>query len=119
MPAVLADANQLRQVLHNVLTNAQDALAEVANARITITLTRESARARLTIGDNGPGFPPQILSRAFEPYVTTKSKGTGLGLAIVKKIVDDHGGEIRLANNHGGEVSIWLPLAEQSAVKGT
>jgi nitrogen fixation/metabolism regulation signal transduction histidine kinase len=74
---------------------------------------------RLTIGDNGPGFPPQILSRAFEPYVTTKSKGTGLGLAIVKKIVDDHGGEIRLANNHGGEVSIWLPLAEQSAVKGT
>ncbi|MCE9570539.1 MAG: HAMP domain-containing protein [Rhodocyclales bacterium] len=119
LPAVLADANQLRQVLHNVLTNAQDALAEVANARITITLTRESARARLTIGDNGPGFPPQILSRAFEPYVTTKSKGTGLGLAIVKKIVDDHGGEIRLANNHGGEVSIWLPLAEQSAVKGT
>ena len=118
LPAVLADTNQLRQVLHNVLTNAQDALSDATDARITITLTQEAARARMTISDNGPGFPPQILSRAFEPYVTTKSKGTGLGLAIVKKIVDDHGGEIRLANNHGGEVSIWLPLAKQDAVNG-
>jgi nitrogen fixation/metabolism regulation signal transduction histidine kinase len=118
LPPVLADANQLRQVLHNVLTNAQDALSEAAEARITITTAREAARVRLTVSDNGPGFPPQILSRAFEPYVTTKSRGTGLGLAIVKKIVDDHGGEIRLANHHGGEVSIWLPLATQGAVKG-
>jgi nitrogen fixation/metabolism regulation signal transduction histidine kinase len=118
LPPVLADANQLRQVLHNVLTNAQDALCDVAGAQITINTTQESARARLTIRDNGPGFPPQILSRAFEPYVTTKSKGTGLGLAIVKKIVDDHGGEIRLANDHGGEVSIWLPLAASGAAKG-
>ena len=118
VPPVLADANQLRQVLHNVLTNAQDALGGVADARITIAVAQEAARARMTVKDNGPGFPPQILSRAFEPYVTTKSKGTGLGLAIVKKIVDDHGGEIRLANNNGGEVSIWLPLAVQNAGKG-
>ena len=118
LPPVLADPNQLRQVLHNVLTNAQDALADVADARIAIVVSQEGDRARLTIRDSGPGFPPQILSRAFEPYVTTKSKGTGLGLAIVKKIVDDHGGEIRLANNNGGEVSIWLPLATQDAVKG-
>ena len=83
-----------------------------------IAVEREGSRARLTIHDNGPGFPPQILARAFEPYVTTKSRGTGLGLAIVKKIVDDHGGEIRLANNHGGEVSIWLPLATPDAARG-
>jgi nitrogen fixation/metabolism regulation signal transduction histidine kinase len=118
LPLVLADANQMRQVLHNVLANAQDALAEVADPRIAISMAQESGRARLTVRDNGPGFPPHILSRAFEPYVTTKSKGTGLGLAIVKKIVDDHGGEIRLANDHGGEVSIWLPLATQGGVKG-
>ena len=118
LPPVLADTNQLRQVLHNVLTNAQDALTDVADAQISIVLAQEGGRARLTVSDNGPGFPPQILARAFEPYVTTKSKGTGLGLAIVKKIVDDHGGEIRLANNHGGEVSIWLPLAKQDAAKG-
>jgi nitrogen fixation/metabolism regulation signal transduction histidine kinase len=118
VPPVLADANQLRQVLHNVLTNAQDALAGVAAARIAISTVQDAGRVRLTVRDNGPGFPPQILSRAFEPYVTTKSRGTGLGLAIVKKIVDDHGGEIRLANDHGGEVSIWLPLATQGAAKG-
>jgi len=118
LPPVLADANQLRQVLHNVVTNAQDALADATAGQISITVAQDGRRARLTIRDNGPGFPPQILSRAFEPYVTTKSKGTGLGLAIVKKIVDDHGGEIRLANNQGGEVSIWLPLATPDAVKG-
>ncbi len=112
LPPVLADANQMRQVLHNLLTNAQDALAETSAPRISITLGRDGGRLRLTMRDNGPGFPPQILSRAFEPYVTTKAKGTGLGLAIVKKIIDDHGGEIRLANDHGGEVSIWLPLAD-------
>ena len=114
---VLADANQLRQVLHNLLTNAQDALVDVAQPRITLAITQENNRVRLTIGDNGHGFSPQILARAFEPYVTTKTKGTGLGLAIVKKIIDDHGGEIRLANHpngHGGEVSLWLPLAQNS-----
>ena len=115
LPRVLADANQMRQVLHNVLTNAEDALADVAAPRIDIALVRDGPRARLTVRDNGPGFPPQILARAFEPYVTTKAKGTGLGLAIVKKIVDDHGGEIRLANDNGGEVSIWLPLAPDAA----
>ncbi len=118
LPPVLADANQLRQILHNILTNAQDALADVAEAKITITTTRDGSRAKLIVKDTGPGFPPQILSRAFEPYVTTKSKGTGLGLAIVKKIVDDHGGEIRLTNNHGGEVCIWLPLVTQDAAIG-
>ena len=115
LPRVLADANQMRQVLHNVLTNAEDALADVVAPRIDIALVRDGPRARLTVRDNGPGFPPQILARAFEPYVTTKAKGTGLGLAIVKKIVDDHGGEIRLANDNGGEVSIWLPLAPDAA----
>ena len=118
VPPVLADADQMRQVLHNVITNAQDALVEVPDARITIAVARDGPRARLTVHDNGPGFPPQILARAFEPYVTTKSRGTGLGLAIVKKIVDDHGGEIRLANHHGGEVSIWLPLARPDEGKG-
>ncbi|MDP2135270.1 MAG: ATP-binding protein [Sulfuritalea sp.] len=118
LPPILADANQLRQVLHNVLTNAQDALGDAGDGRITVAMAREAGRVRLTVRDNGPGFPSQILARAFEPYVTTKSKGTGLGLAIVKKIVDDHGGEIRLANDHGGEVSIWLPLAARDAAKG-
>jgi nitrogen fixation/metabolism regulation signal transduction histidine kinase len=57
------------------------------------------ARAvRLSVEDNGPGFPANILRRAFEPYVTTKPSGTGLGLAMVKKIIDEHGARIDLIN---------------------
>ena len=102
-----------------MLTNAEDALADTADPRIAIAVVRDGDRVRLTVRDNGPGFPPQILARAFEPYVTTKAKGTGLGLAIVKKIVDDHGGEIRLASEGGAEVSIWLPLAPADAITET
>jgi len=67
----------------------------------------------LSVRDNGSGFPAQILANVFEPYVTTKSKGSGLGLAIVKKIVDEHNGEVRIANlqPHGAEITIRLPLA--------
>jgi len=108
---VLADINQLRQVLHNLFANAQDALANIAQPRIDIRIEQDKHRLRLTLHDNGAGFSPQMLVRAFEPYVTTKIKGTGLGLAIVKKIIDEHGGEIRLANHNGGEVSLWLLTA--------
>ena len=56
---------------------------------------------RLHVIDNGPGFSDKVLKRAFEPYVTTKSKGTGLGLAVVKKIADEHGARVRIANLGG------------------
>ena len=117
---VRADANQLRQVLHNLVKNALDALETaqaqglVAQPKLGIELALEGNRALLRVRDNGPGFAPAILARAFEPYVTTKPKGTGLGLAIVKKIIDDHGGEIRLANQDGAMVSLWLPLANET-----
>ncbi|MGH8743148.1 MAG: ATP-binding protein, partial [Burkholderiales bacterium] len=68
---------------------------------------------QLSIQDNGSGFPEQLMTRLFEPYVTSKPKGTGLGLAIVKRIVDEHSGMIHIANvkPHGACVSISLPLA--------
>ena len=125
LPHIAGDPTQLRQVIHNLLTNAEEAAeestAEAENASAGATagpeiliLTRfEDNGALLAVSDNGSGFPARILAHAFEPYVTTKAKGTGLGLAIVKKIVDDHRGEISIANRkpRGAEVSIRLPLA--------
>jgi nitrogen fixation/metabolism regulation signal transduction histidine kinase len=60
---------------------------------------------RLSLLDNGPGFNEAVLKRAFEPYVTTKSKGTGLGLAVVKKIADEHGARLRVSNRHPGDLA--------------
>jgi len=112
---VKADANQLRQVIHNLLANAQDALADVDDGRVMIVTRQDGPQAVLVVADNGPGFPPSTLRKAFEPYVTTKAKGTGLGLAIVKKIVDEHHGEVQLSNREqgGAEVLIKLPLVNE------
>jgi nitrogen fixation/metabolism regulation signal transduction histidine kinase len=99
-PMIRGDAQQLRQVLHNLLQNAQDAQEGKDAGRITLeTEYLEAAnRVRLSVRDNGTGFPEHILKRAFEPYVTTKVKGTGLGLAVVKKIADEHGARIDISN---------------------
>ncbi|MCX8017788.1 MAG: ATP-binding protein, partial [Rhodocyclaceae bacterium] len=120
LPRVEADPDQIRQVLHNLIKNAGEAMGDKdGSARVTVTTRQDGERAELIVADNGSGFPPEILARAFEPYVTTKPKGTGLGLAIVKKIVDDHGGLIRLANRPaaaggGAEVRVQLPLHRPS-----
>jgi len=117
LPPVLADGSQLRQVLHNLIKNAKEALLEheppVAEPVVTVATRRDENQAVMAVSDNGPGFEPQMLACACEPYATTKAKGTGLGLAIVKKIVDEHNGELHIANreNGGAEVTIWLPLA--------
>jgi nitrogen fixation/metabolism regulation signal transduction histidine kinase len=103
-PKILGDAQQLRQVLHNLLQNAQDATESAghANREHPVTLKTQwqenSGRVRLSVMDCGTGFPEHILKRAFEPYVTTKTKGTGLGLAVVKKIADEHGTRVDIAN---------------------
>lgn len=109
---VKGDATRLRQVIHNLLQNAQDELQDVANPEIILSTADEGGALALTVRDNGKGFPEPLLARAFEPYVTTKSKGTGLGLAIVKKIVEEHGGSIAIENvSEGGTcVRVVLPL---------
>lgn len=101
-PPIQGDAQQLRQVVHNLLQNAQDACEAVPTRPVRVVIRTEwqaeRTRVRLTISDSGLGFEPHILQRAFEPYVTTKAKGTGLGLAVVKKIADDHRARIALSN---------------------
>ena len=104
LPALAGDASQLRQVIHNLVQNALDAVDDQPGGRVLIStettrLDDGAARAiRLKVVDNGPGFSEKVLKRAFEPYVTTKARGTGLGLAVVKKIVEEHGAKIRLNN---------------------
>jgi len=123
-PAILGDAQQLRQVIHNLLQNAQDACdargKDHAHACVKVRTEWRAARqrVRLVVTDTGPGFAPHILQRAFEPYVTTKSKGTGLGLAVVKKIADEHGARIDMGNMQengditGAQVSLSFAVAQ-------
>jgi len=113
--AVLGDATMLRQVLHNLLQNAQDALDGKPKPHIVISTAKHGEKIHLSVMDNGGGFPPEMMTRIFEPYITTKRHGTGLGLAIVKKIVDEHKGMIKVENiEHGGAcVTIILPVASK------
>jgi len=116
---ILGDAQLLRQVIHNLLQNAQDVQEGKDNALVTLKTdySETSNRVRLTVRDNGSGFPEHILKRAFEPYVTTKVKGSGLGLAVVKKIADEHGARIDISNRvtdgmiQGAQVSLSFALA--------
>lgn len=132
-PSILGDPTQLRQIIHNLLQNAQDATLEGEQQSAPVEVKTELVpygelsgvqqnAVRLTISDSGSGFPAKILARAFEPYITTKSKGTGLGLAVVKKIVDDHGAKIEIRNRMqgdkvvGAKVSIlFMNLAKEAA----
>ena len=112
---VWGDASQLRQIIHNLLRNAEDAQDGFDDAQVLVSTRAINGMAELSVSDSGPGFPAEMMSRVFEPYVTTKAGGTGLGLAIVKKIVDEHQGRIRIKNLQptGAEVSIRLPLAQR------
>ena len=116
IPDILdADAlNRIRQLLHNLVKNAREAVGGREDAEIRIsTRLQEAEGARfvdLSISDNGPGFDEAMLGKLFEPYVTTKPKGTGLGLAIVKKIVEEHGGSIHAGNRASGGAYVRVRL---------
>lgn len=106
LPQIIGDAGQIRQIVHNLLKNAKEATEQESLRLIEVgtdlihNSQGQSTGVRLSVRDNGPGFPPQVLPRVFEPYVSQKAKGTGLGLAIVKKIVQEHGGTIEVGNHH-------------------
>ncbi len=119
LPPILGDATQMRQVIHNLLRNAEDAQQGQEVQDIRIATRRADDMGELSVSDAGPGFPDELMGRVFEPYVTTKAGGTGLGLAIVKKIVDEHQGQIRINNRQpgGAEVSIRLPLAPERTMQ--
>ena len=120
LPLIMGDATQLRQVVHNLVQNALDAVADKPAGLVRLATSAalgqsgELRAVRLTVIDNGPGFAENVLQRAFEPYITTKHKGTGLGLAVVKKIADEHRATVRIANLR----DIGSADAAEGAVRG-
>ncbi len=123
LPYISADANRIRQVLHNVIKNALESRKDTRR-EVTVTVSTRrcnkpstSHQILLTIEDDGPGFPDDLLDKLFEPYVTSKAKGSGLGLAIVKKIIEEHGGNIHAYNKEGGAcLEIRLPFVKKQTM---
>lgn len=110
---IMADAVQMQQVFVNLLRNAIEATEGMEAPGITVSLQREGGRAVLTFRDAGPGLPPEVRERLFQPFVGTKEGGMGIGLSICRAIVEAHGGRIAAPMTGGGtEIRIELPLAE-------
>ena len=106
------DTGKLRQVLHNLIQNSEQALMGHTNPEILIETVATPDATQIRIQDNGPGLPDEVMSRAFDPYYTTKAKGTGLGLAIVRKIIEEHDGAVSIRNGEvGAVIEITLPLS--------
>jgi signal transduction histidine kinase len=114
IPEIVADRDQMVQVITNLVQNAMDAIISVPDGKVTVALSYDGAGSvRLSVRDNGPGLSADMRERLFEPYATTKPHGTGLGLAIVERIVVEHGGGItyRDADGGGAEFIVEIPIA--------
>ncbi len=120
LPAVYGVANQLTQLIMNLLINAMDALEGLLDRAPTISITTSATddRARVTIEDNGPGIEAETLARVFEAFFTTKpaGKGTGLGLSLCYSITKMHGGSIEIDSTpgNGTRVNLFFPLNDTS-----
>jgi two-component system, NtrC family, nitrogen regulation sensor histidine kinase NtrY len=117
LPPVLADRDQLQQVLVNLLENAREAVAGSVEPRVVVRAQRVGDRVRIEVLDNGPGISAEVRDRLFQPYATGKPGGTGLGLALVQRIVVEHGGRVDTGaglegpNGPGAAFRVELPLA--------
>ena len=118
LPEIEADVGRIRQILHNLIRNATEALENTTDGCIEVSISAAEVHeidvVEIVVSDNGPGFQTGSVSQVFDPYVTTKPKGTGLGLAIVKKLVEEHAGTIKAENREegGAEIRIELPINE-------
>ena len=110
LPLVMADKDELRRAFVNILRNAVQAIGDRGTVEVSTHVVGHELE--LAIRDDGPGIPPELQNRLFQPYFSTKTEGMGLGLAIVKKTIDDLGGTIRIESNPGAGtvVTIRLPL---------
>jgi PAS domain S-box-containing protein len=111
---ILADAVQLQEVFHNLISNACDAVSDGTGV-VEIALENGRTEVSVSIRDNGPGIPPENLNRIFDPFFTTKPNGIGLGLAICRRIVALHNGELTFENGSGGGVTARLTLPKSAS----
>ena len=113
------DKDQMLQVLHNLLQNAQDAINNQSTGIIRIKASKTTHKKKeqilLSIEDNGPGIREEILPKVFDPYTTTKAKGTGLGLPIVRKIIQENNAGITLNNKNPGNGVVVQLLFDRTA----
>ena len=120
LPEVLADENQLRQALLNIVRNAVEAMrasngsGNKHGGTLTVATRRAGEHVEITVRDDGPGISPKDLARIFDPFFSTKSEGTGLGLPLTQQIIEEHGGTIACASEPGrGTIfTIRLPAAD-------
>jgi signal transduction histidine kinase len=117
LPEIWVDPDQLKEVLANLLVNA----CEMMPGGGTITITEEEKveaplgqAVAIRVSDSGPGIPPSVQDKVFQPFFSTKEEGTGLGLSIATRIIQDHGGRLELESkkNEGATFIITLPLEE-------
>ena len=105
------DPDAFRRVMNNLIKNSKQALEGQDDGRISVSASRESNRIEITIEDNGPGIPNELVNKIFQPNFTTKSSGTGLGLAICQQIIEGAGGAITLKSKAPAVMLISLPMA--------
>jgi nitrogen fixation/metabolism regulation signal transduction histidine kinase len=119
LPGILADRDQLLQVLHNLLKNAFEAMP--AGGALRLSVRREGEEVLFVVSDSGAGIPAELLPRVFEPYLTTKAGGTGLGLAIAERIVQEHGGRLEVASppGQGATFTMRLPVLAEPSPMGS
>jgi two-component system sensor histidine kinase PilS (NtrC family) len=115
---VAGDPDQLRRVLDNLLQNAWEAGGDGVRVRLEVNAA-DDARVALRFEDNGPGIPAEELTRLFQPFHTTKDGGTGLGLALVHRIIEAHGGEIRVESSPGAGAAFTFVLPARDEAAGT
>ncbi len=117
MPKTMADPLKLQQVFLNLLLNAADAMPEGGTITLQTVYDEPSNKIWITVTDTGKGFSETVLSKIFEPFLTTKPKGTGLGLAIVKRLVEQHGGSVAVESRPGKGTSIIMSLPVREPVE--